>query len=260
MELAPRYCRTCGSRILVKNVCHNCNNDPLKGDNYCYDCGALTPNADSCLKCGARYKRSSHIKLLLTIGGLLFVAIAVAGYFLSRPDKPSSVQQENSLSQSTSTVPDTNKQELSHTHDTIVNNPVDTSSLINAKPADTTINKPPAKDTTKKIASNIFTSEERKAYSIRCSYFRKNQRSQVLFFIAGGSGYIKMNDKTVELKRKSKGVDVAVFGNDNYEAVIRIDGLSGSAKEWLASCTFILKDLLQHTSATYKVYSACIEL
>jgi hypothetical protein len=262
MELAPRYCRTCGSRILVKNVCHNCNNDPLKGDNYCYDCGALTPNADSCLKCGARYKRSSPVKLLLTIGGLLIVAIAVAGYFLSRPNKAATVQQETPLAQSASPVPlpDTAKQELPQTHDTIVNNPVDTSSLITAKPADTTINKPAVTDTTKKVASNVFSQEERKLYSIRCSYFKKNQRSQVLFFIAGGSGYIKMNDKTIELKRKSKGVDVAVFGNGSYEAIIRIDGLSGSAKEWLASCTLIIKDLLQSTTATYKVYSACIEL
>ena len=258
MELAPRYCRTCGSRILVKNVCHNCNNDPLKGDNYCYDCGALTPNADSCLKCGARYKRSSPVKLLLTVGGLLIVAIAVAGYFLSRPDKPTAVQHETPLAQST--PPDTVKHELPQTQNTIVNNPVDTSNLISAKPADTTTAKLPAKDTTKKTASNTFTLEERKAYSIRCSYFRKSQRGQVLFFISGGSGYIKMNDKTIELKRKSKGVDVAVFGNGSYEAIIRIDGLSGSAKEWLASCTLTIKDLLQSTTATYKVYSACIEL
>jgi hypothetical protein len=260
MELAPRYCRTCGSRILVKNVCHNCNNDPLKGDNYCYDCGALTPNADSCLKCGAKYKRNSPVKLLLTVGGLLIVAIAVAGYFLSRPDKRPAVQQEVSLPQVTSTVADTLKQELPQTHDTIVNNPVDTSTLITVKIPDTTINKPPVQDTAKKISSNIFSPQERKGYPIRCSYFRKNQRSQVLFFIAGGSGYIKMNDNTIELKRKSKAVDVAVFGNGTHEAVIRIDGLSGSAKEWLASCTLIIKDLVQHTTATYKVYSSCIEL
>lgn len=262
MELAPRYCRTCGSRILVKNVCHNCNNDPLKGDNYCYDCGALTPNADSCLKCGARYKRSSPVKLLLTVGALLIVAIAVAGYLLSRPDKSPAVQHETPLTQATPPVPgpDTAKHELSQTHDPIVNNPVDTTALVTAKPADTTAIKPPAKDTTKKTSPNTFNPEERKAYSIRCSYFRRNQRGQVLFFIAGGSGYIKMNDKTVELKRKSKGVDVAVFGNGSYEAIIRIDGLSGSAKEWLASCTLIIKDLLQRTTATYKVYSACIEL
>ena len=258
MELAPRYCRTCGSRILVKNVCHNCNNDPLKGDNYCYDCGALTPNADSCLKCGARYKRNSPVKLLLTVGGLLIITIAVAGYFLSRPGSPPLAAEETSLQPTT--VPDTNKPQLSETRDSIVNNPVDTTALISPKPADTTVNKPPVQDTTKKVASNVFTAEERKAYSARCSYFRKNQRSQVLFFIAGASGYIKMNDNTIELKRKSKGVDVAVFGNGSYEAIIRIDGLSGSEREWLASCTLIIKDLLQSRSATYKVYSTCIEL
>ena len=261
MELAPRYCRTCGSRILVKNVCHNCNNDPLKGDNYCYDCGSLTPNADSCLKCGAKYKRNSPVKLLLTVGGLLIVAIAVAGYFLSRPDKPA-VHEETTVAQATPPVPDTPKQDLAQIKDTIVNNPivVDTTVLVTPKPADTSTNKPPVVDTTKKIPSNIFTAEERKGYPVRCSYFRKNQRGQVLFFIAGGSGYIKMNGNIIPLNRKSKGVDVALFGNGSYEATIRIDGLSGSAKEWLASCTLIIKDLLQHTTATHKVYSSCIEL
>ena len=165
MELAPRYCRTCGSRILVKNVCHNCNNDPLKGDNYCYDCGALTPNADSCLKCGARYKRNSPVKLLLTIGGLLIIGIAVAGYFLSRPANSSlPVHQPESSIPVTPPPPDTNKQQLTETHDSIVNNPVDTSALISSKPADTTVNKTSVQDTTKKVAPNIFTPEERKAY------------------------------------------------------------------------------------------------
>ena len=261
MELAPRYCRSCGSRILVKNICHNCNSDPLKGENYCYDCGALTPNPDSCLRCGARYKVKSPVKLLLILGGLLIAAIAVAGYFISRKDQspPLATQQEKTVID-TPITPANNSQELLPTSDTIVNKPADTLALATNKPVDTTTVKNPVADSAKKISPDIFSLEERKAYNIHCSYFSKNQRSNVLFFIAGGSGYIKMNGRTIELKRKSKGVDVAVFGNGNYDAIIRIDGLSGSANEWLASCTLIIKDLTQNTSVRHKVYSPCIEL
>ncbi|MDB5224162.1 MAG: hypothetical protein JWN83_2829 [Chitinophagaceae bacterium] len=259
MELAPRYCRSCGSRILVKNVCHNCNRDPLKGDNYCYDCGALTPNADSCLKCGARYKTSFPVKPFVVIGSLLIISVALAAYFLSRPDKTSLASQEKAITQ-TATMPETNKQELPQTPAAIVSNPVDSSALKNNNSTDSAIIKTPPPDSVKKSASGIFTSEELKAYKARCSYFGKNQRNQVVFFIANGSGYVKMNENIYELKRKRKGVDVAVFGNDEYEATITIDGLSGSAREWLASCTLIIKDLLQNTSAKHKVYSPCIEL
>ena len=263
MELAPRYCRTCGSRILVKNVCHNCNNNPLAGDNYCYDCGALTPNAEACVKCGARYKRSSPIKFILLLGSLLILAIAVAGYFISQKDKPEQILQQQIPTEDTTTTPQENtQQELKHT-DTIVNNPVDTSVAINTpaviKPDTSTI-KILTPDSVKKSSPNVFTVEERKAYNARCSYFTKGQRSNVLFFVAGTSAFIKVDEKILELKRKSKGVDVATFSNGDYETVIRIDGLSGSAKEWLASCTLTIKNHTQNTSAKYKVYSSCIEL
>jgi hypothetical protein len=62
------------------------------------------------------------------------------------------------------------------------------------------------------------------------------------------------------LKRKHKGVDVAVYAGNGYEASIRIDGLSGSEKEWLASCTLNIKDIAQNVSVKHKVYSSCIEL
>ncbi len=69
-----------------------------------------------------------------------------------------------------------------------------------------------------------------------------------------------MNDKIIELKRKRKGIDVAVFAGDGVEATLTIDGLSGSDKEWLASCTLAIKNLVQNTSTRRKVYSSCIEL
>ena len=69
-----------------------------------------------------------------------------------------------------------------------------------------------------------------------------------------------MNDKIYELKRKHKGVDVEVFSGNEYEATLRIDGLSGSEKEWLASCSLNIKDVIKGTSTKHKVYSSCIEL
>lgn len=259
MELAPRYCRSCGSRILVKNVCHNCNNDPLKGENYCYDCGALTPNANSCLKCGAKYKTNLPVKPALIIGSLVIITIAITGYFLTRPDKPLLAPEPEKTARQSSITSDTNKTEVQQTKNTI-NNPVDTPRTITSRQVDSAAIKTPVIDSAKTILPGTFTSDELKAYKGRCSYFSKNQKSQVWFFIAGGSGYIKMNDKVYELKRKRKGVDVAVFSGNEYEATVRIDGLSGSAKEWLASCTLNIKALVQGTSVKHKVYSSCIEL
>ena len=247
MELAPRFCRSCGSRILVKNVCQNCNKDPLKGDNYCYDCGSLTPNGDSCLNCGARYKRSLPLNRILIIGSILLIAIAATVYFLTQSDKTPSPPQEKPIAQAP-IVADTNKQELPQTKDTIVN-----------KPKDTTAIKPLLADTTKKTDNNFFTSREITGYKVHCTYFG-NQRSQVLFFIANESGYIKVNGEIFELKRRSKGVNQAVFEGPQYQATLTIEGLTGSEKEWLASCILTVKDLAQNKSSKHKVYSSCIEL
>jgi hypothetical protein len=259
MELAPRYCRSCGSRILVKNVCHNCNNDPIKGDNYCYDCGALTPNADACLKCGARYKKTFPVSPV-AIGSLVLIVIAAAVFFLTRSDKEQLVSQEVNTATPAPVTPEPNKQELPATHDTIVNHQVDTTAIVINKPIDSVVAKNPVKDSANANTSGTFTAEELKTYNTKCSYFMKGQRGQVIFFIAAGSGYIKMNNNIYELKRKHKGVDVAVFGGTQYEATVRIEGLSGSAKEWLASCTLTIKNLAQNTSIRHKVFSSCIEL
>ena len=259
MELAPRYCRSCGSRLLVKNVCQNCSKDPLKGENYCYDCGSLTPNPNSCLNCGARYKRSFPLNMALIIGSVLLITIATAVYFLTRSDKTTSPTQEKQIAQAPIAV-DSNKQGLHQTKDTIVNKPIsDTTALIINKPKDTIATKPLAADTAKKIGANIFTSREINSYNINCTYFG-NQRSQVLFFIANGSGYIKVNGKIFELKRKLKGVDQAVFEGPQYQATLIIEGLTGSEKEWLASCSLIIKTIGQNKSTKHKVYSSCIEL
>lgn len=257
MELAPRYCRSCGSRILVKNVCHNCNNDPLKGENYCYDCGALTPNANECLQCGAKYKTNFPVKPVLIIGAVLIIASALAGFLLSRPESSSSSSpQQVSVTQTNTTAenkikPDTvvTKTIITTPHDTVAVNPVaDTSNKVNII------------DSSKTITPTIFTSDELKTYKIKCSYFEKRERSQVVFFIASGAGYIKLNDKIYQLDKKRKNANEAVFTNPEYETTVRIEGLSGNDKEWLSSCTLIIKDIIKNISSKYKVYSYCIEL
>ena len=43
-------------------------------------------------------------------------------------------------------------------------------------------------------------------------------------FYSNGSGFIKMNEKFYELKRKIKGVNEAIFAGNRYEAILTIDG------------------------------------
>jgi hypothetical protein len=257
MELAPRYCRTCGSRILVKHICHNCNNEPLKGDNYCYDCGALTPNADNCLKCGAKYKQNFPIAPVI-IGALLIVAMTVAGYFLLQPKSKSlSISQEKPIEQTTPVTPSPVIQELPLSANKVINNTVDTLASNTGLQIDSTITKPPPADSAKKIITGSFSASEVRAFSSKCSYAENNR---VIFFISGGTGYIKMNEKKHVLKRIRKGVDVAVFAGSEYSATLTINGLSGNANQWLASCTLVVKNNAQNKSVRHKVYSSCIEL
>jgi hypothetical protein len=195
---------------------------------------------------------------MLIIAGIFIAVIAAAGFFLSRPSSSANVQEEKDQPEKTETV----SQDVTN-RDTVVNSP-DTALL--QKPADTSlaVKRPDSvttnTDTIKPLALNVFSPDQLGGYGKRCSYFIKGQRGQVLFFISGGSGFIRTNDNTIELKRKRKGTDVAVFGSNDYEAIIRIDGLSGSEKEWLASCTLIVKDIVHNTSSRHKVYSSCIEL
>ncbi len=266
MELAPRYCRTCGSRILLKTVCHNCNNNPIKGDNYCYNCGALTPNADGCLRCGARYRKKSFIAPVLLIGLGLILAISAAAYFLNSDSSETSPEPKASNQTKITTAPPG----IPSAQKPIIN-PVDTTKQLTTPQVDSSkikINKAAAPaieinttDSAGKIKSEsvIFTPDELKFYTIKCRYFEKGARSRVVFFTSGGSGYIKANGKIQELKRKTKGADVTEFGGSEYEASVTIDGLGGSEKEWLASCTLIIKNIAQNQSIKQTVYSSCIE-
>lgn len=261
MELAPRYCRTCSSRIIVKNICHNCNKEPLSGNNYCYDCGALTPHPEKCLICGAAYEKHFPLKLLLIIAGIPILAIAA--FFIFRYSNNTLNIQENTGINKTS-LPETNKQELPikkqelPVNDSAIYTAMDTAQLKTKINVDSNITNLTPQDSIKK--PEIITAEEIKPYKLKCSYFLKRQKSQILFFTGGGSGYLKINGKIYELRKKRKGVDIVVFAGDEYEATITIDGLSGSDKEWLAACTLKVKSVHEKLFLKTKIYSYCMAL
>lgn len=72
------YCRTCGSVVQSKNVCHYCGCDPAKGHNYCDDCGTTTiAEAIMCVHCGASFQKRFPVVLAVLFS--LTVAVAFAG-------------------------------------------------------------------------------------------------------------------------------------------------------------------------------------
>src|SRR6187549_1840254 len=78
------YCRTCGSMVQSKTVCHYCGCEPLKGHNYCCDCGTSTiPEAIMCVHCGASFQGKFPATLAILISIALVVTLAGAGYFIS---------------------------------------------------------------------------------------------------------------------------------------------------------------------------------
>ena len=236
MKLAPRFCRTCGSKILVRGVCHNCKRDPLYGNSYCYDCGAGTPNGAMCLHCGATFhKKFSPLFSFLIVAAFVITA-GITLFLIFYYDRPPSETQTVATKEVTDQKPpDT----------TVVTKPVTNNSIKNA-------------DTTQKPDAQEFTIDELKAYKIRCSYFRKQK--EVLFFTDKSSGYLKIDGKILELARTHRGNDVAVFSGDSFETTVKIEGLTGSAKEWLASVTLTVRNINQKSGVKYKVYSSCIEL
>lgn len=257
MKLGPRYCRTCGSRILLKHICHNCGNDPLQGDNYCYDCGSLTPDEASCSNCGTSYKSKLPVpKSLLIAGGFMVIIAAIILITQTEPSDKSAIINNEGITADTE-VNSSLSAEPIHSPATIVTPAADTSN--NRNNMDTTQTAEPI-DSIKTIETNVFSSAEVKSYRPRCTFFEKKQKSQVLFFTSSGSAFIKVNGTVYTLKRTRKKTDIETFSGDNYEATITIEGLSGSDKEWLATGTLLVKDLLQNSSVKRRVYSTCISL
>ena len=240
MKLSSRYCRSCGSKILVRNVCHNCRCHPLQGNNYCYDCGALTPLGIKCNNCGAKFEKKIPVKFPLIIGAvLLAVSIAATGiYFFNRPGHSES---------------DKENKEVIFKKDSAINFPVVAEKTDTIK-VDTIKTILPAEN----IVITVFSSEELNANPKSCFYFKKNHKDSVLFFSYKTSGFIKINGAMHELKRVKKGNDVSVFSDGNLQAKVIIEGLSGNSKEWLASVSLVVKDTTQKTLLKQKVYSTCI--
>ena len=80
------YCRTCGSNIHSKDVCPYCGCEPLKGHNYCCDCGISTiPEAIMCVHCGASFQGKFPAALAILISIALAVTVAGVVYFVKQP-------------------------------------------------------------------------------------------------------------------------------------------------------------------------------
>ena len=239
MKLASRFCRTCGSKILVRNVCHNCRSNPLEGNNYCYNCGQLTPLGTKCASCNTSFKRENTLKLSMpTLGILVLLALAaIAVYFSQRSGEEKNILKDKVVKEEKFTE---EPPALEPKKDTLK---IDTSTII----------QPVVNNTI-----SAFSSQEIRSYSVSCSYFKKNNRDSVLFFSKKGLGYIKINGNVVELRRTKKGNDISTFAAGNYQAKVIIEGLSGTSKEWLAAVSLILKDTAQKTSVKQKLYSTCI--
>ena len=257
MKLAARFCRSCGSKILVRDICHNCTSNPVAGNNYCYDCGALTPLGDKCEQCGANFKKRSPLGKLVVISGVIvIIGIAAALMIITNNHKKKSPYHNTSK---------LSKTEIVDTVPTPVTSST-TSSSDTAKKADTAKvevpkTDPVKKDTAKSIIQevNVFSQQELSVHKISCSYFRKTQRGSVFFFTANGLGYLKINGNIIPLKRIKKGTDVSFYSGEKYQAQLTIDGLSGNEKAWLAAVSLVVKDSAHKLISKQKVYSSCIE-
>lgn len=241
MNLGSRFCRTCGSKILVRNVCHNCRSNPLTGNNYCYDCGTLTPSGIRCTNCGTNFKTKSQVKVPMFVIAL-FIILALGAaviFFLPKADDNNTNKQ--------------NKNTASQERNILENNHVSQIKTDSIK-VDTLKTVTTSADTI-----SFFSAQEIKSYPKTCAYFKKNNRDSVLFFFNKQTGYLKINGNVVELRRTKKSADLATFVAENYEAKVMIDGLSGTSNEWLAAVSLIIKNIDQKTSVKHKLYSACIE-
>lgn len=257
MKLAARFCRLCGSKILVRNVCHNCSSNPLKGNNYCYDCGALTPLGSKCEKCGANFKNKSTPKLVAIVTSIFFIAIAtfIIIYYNSNTSNDKSNPTSQLKEKKMVDAPVKNVERIS----TAINN----SAKVDTVKMDVAKTDSIKSDTSKLLLPlqqiNTFTQQELGNHKISCSYFKKNQRGAVYFFNTNATGYLKINGNIVVLKRSKKGSDISVYSGEKYQAQLIIDGLSGNERAWLAAVSLIVKDSAHKIIIRQKVYSTCIE-
>ncbi len=88
MTIQHPYCRTCGSKVRSKSVCHHCGCEPAKGQNYCCDCGTTTiAHAIMCVECGASLQKRFPAALAILISCALIITFVCTGYFISQSQK-----------------------------------------------------------------------------------------------------------------------------------------------------------------------------
>lgn len=284
------YCRTCGSNILSKDVCPHCGCDPLKGHNYCCDCGTSTvTEAIMCIHCGASLQKRFPVVLAILISIALAVSAAVAGYFIINHDneeeQPKNIAGVQDL-QNTKKTGDTHtlsprKKDgpvkiKNNIPDKLLKSNDAISRLIknlprNLKPAVEPGNKmetPPKEEINPDIDKpvvpikanvTLFSPGEVRSYGPICTYFQGRSKNKVVFFTTNVYGYLKINGKVYALQGMQKGNDIARFSGAGYEVTIEILGLAGDEKEWLAEATLLLRDVRQRTLSRHKIYSTCTD-
>lgn len=284
------YCRTCGSMVRSKKVCHYCGCEPLKGHHYCCDCGTSTlAEAVMCVQCGASLQNKFPVTLAVLISIALAITIAGTGYFIAVSDSdPAEVISQNNSNRNTSDSIDLNKIVHAKTNEAgkiIINNPANL--IANKNEAisriaknlplprlETANNTPPdiperKKEETRipdekpppsgRISMNVFSSREMRGYAAGCTYFTGGSKNNVVFFTTNVYGYVKINGKVYALQGIQKGNDIARFSGAGYELTIEIEGLAGNEKEWLAEALLVVKDVRQKTLTRHKIYSACTD-
>ncbi len=287
------YCRTCGSHILKSDVCNYCGCEPLKGNNYCCDCGTSTvAEAIMCVHCGASFQRKFPATLAVLISISLAVTFAGAAYYLTHTENVSSdkIADVNNTEKNNDSIVlnKTKPGKKNEAVKTITNNiPLklfknkdDAINLLikklpkNPKPIEV-ITKPiipkknteevisPAEDNTTatagRVSMNSFSAKEMRSYSVGCSYFEGRSKNNVVFFTTNVYGYVKINGKVYALQGLQKGNNIARFAGAGYEVTIEIEGLAGNENEWLAEATMVVKDIRQRTLSRHKIYSTCTD-
>lgn len=288
------YCRTCGSQIQSKDVCHHCGCEPLKGNNYCCDCGTSTvAEAIICVHCGASFQRKFPATLAVLISIAIVVTLAGAGYFITESGKEPSEKISDAISTNNSTdstaLYKASPPKKIESGKIIINNiptgilkkrndainriakslsQIPQSSTENIiSPEISKINKEEAPvsrinktaGTSERINMNVFSAGEIRNYYAGCTYFTGRSKKNVVFFTTNVYGYVKINGKVYALQGIQKGNDIARFSGAGYEVTIEIEGLAGNEKEWLAEATMIVKDIRQKTLSHHKIYSTCTD-
>ena len=287
------YCRTCGSMVQSKTVCHYCGCEPLKGHNYCCDCGTSTiPEAIMCVHCGASFQGKFPATLAILISIALVVTLAGAGYFMSESRTEPTEKMASTVNhpKNKDSADDVLKVTPGKDEPVKIINNIPTNLLksrndaliriaknisripkpeietppkpvIPEKPREEVTVTPPDKtaNPSGRLSMNVFSSREMRNYSVGCTYFIGKSKNNVVFFTTNVYGYVKINGKVYTLQGIQKGNDIAKFSGAGYEVTIEIEGLAGNENEWLADATLVIKDIRQRAFSRHKVYSSCTD-